>query len=272
MIRIRILSLFIILFAFSGSLRAEEVLQLVVLDVGEGQSVLLVRNRTGVLIDTGLSHKSSMVAKSLEAYGVESLEAIILTHLHPDHAGGVFALKKRYPEALLYESGHRTSSMLESVGYHRLAEAMDSIPCRVELLHQHDGMVWQKINLAFLWPKNLSGGSVNGHSLVIHVQFGSENILIMGDAGIDVEATLLKEEILPENIDLLIVGHHGAKDASSKDFLERIRPAEAVISVNRDNQNGYPDKDVIQRLQKYTGRVHITFRDGDVMREYSLAD
>ncbi len=264
--------IFIFLWGMAGSLRAEDALRLVVFDVGEGQAVLLVREQMGMLIDTGLSEKSEVVLNGLKKYGVNSLSAIVLTHLHPDHAGAVFSLKKRYPKVQIYESGHRSVSRLEPDSYHRMVKAFDARGYRVEQIKQNDGWVWNRVNISVLWPSDISGGTVNRKSLVLHVRFGDKNILIMGDAGTKVEALLRKEDRLPVGVDLLVVGHHGARDATGMAFIKKVKPVEAVISVNEDNRNGYPDRGVIERVQRYSERIHITSRDGDFARQYILTE
>ncbi len=264
--------LFIFMWGMAGSLRAEEILKLVVLDVGRGQAVLLVREETGMLIDTGLLEKSEVVLNALKKYGVISLSTIVLTHLHPDHAGAVFALKKKYPEVQIYESGHRSVSRLEEDSYHRIVQAFDASGYKVEQIEQNDGWSWKQVDISVLWPRNISGGTVNGKSLVLHVRFGDKSILIMGDAGTKVETLLRKEHRLPVGVDLLVVGHHGARDATGMAFVEEVKPVEAVISVNKDNRNGYPDKGVLERLQRSGERIHITYRDGDYVRQYLLTE
>lgn len=71
--------------------------RLIVLDVGEGQSILLQRGRHGVLIDTGHAGKARYVLQQLQTYGVSQLDYLVLTHLHPDHASGYFRIREAFP-------------------------------------------------------------------------------------------------------------------------------------------------------------------------------
>jgi competence protein ComEC len=87
--------------------------------------------------------------------------------------------------------------------------------------------------------------------------------LIMGDADNLVETTLLQEKKLPENIDVLIVGHHGAGDTTQQQFIDWVSPEYAVISINENNIRGYPDKTVIARLRTGGAQLHLTFEHGD---------
>lgn len=244
---------------------ATTVLKVVVLDVGEGQSILLVSDERGVLIDTGTAQSQNQVLKKLKQYGVSRLDKIILSHLHPDHAGAASAIMDKYPNAQLYESGHRSDSSLEGEEYHKLIAAFDAIPFDKRILKQGDELRWQECQISILWPPKAYHGSVNGNSLVLLIRYSGSSLLIMGDAGQEVEEVLLAEGRLFGPLDVLVAGHHGAKDASSEAFMEKIQPHEAVISVDLNNRNGYPDPRVVKRLLERSERVRLTSQDGDVV-------
>ncbi|HKJ05050.1 MAG TPA: hypothetical protein VJ974_05580 [Geopsychrobacteraceae bacterium] len=120
-----------------------------------------------------------------------------------------------------------------------------------------------------LWPpkKPLVGADINRNSLVLKIRHDEKSMLLMGDAGVEAEHTLLKEGKLGV-VDLLIVGHHGADDATSKDFLEIVQPKEAVISTNADNFRGYPSSDVLKRLEAAKVKVYRTALEGELAFEF----
>ena len=243
---------------------AVETLRCIVLDVGEGQSVLLGRGEKGVLVDTGHFGRSFQTIKSIRDHGVTQIDTVILTHLHSDHSSGLFTIMNEFPEATLYESGHRIEFDPVMDSYRWVVEAIDADYWPVKTLRQGDAISWEGVRMKVLWPVEPEGSNLNSHSLVLAIEYGSNIILIMGDTSKEIESLLLAQGLIPENINVLIVGHHGAADATGSDLLGVTRPENSVISINNNNVRGYPDKNVIKELEKIGSKVHTTFEDGDV--------
>lgn len=264
-------ALLIICFAFPVAAVAE--LRLLVLDVGEGQSILLVRESHGLLIDTGHAGRSPSVLDAIHAEGVRSVEQIILTHLHPDHASGYFRLREAYPNALVIESGHRLPALATPDMTRWVAETLDREPANLKrVLRSGDHWIWRDVELGILWPENLDGNNLNRQSLVVELSFGEASALIMGDADKVVEAELLSRGVLPRKLDLLVVGHHAAADSSSERFLDVVRPRIAAVSVNAGNVRSYPSVATLERLQRYSAIVHRTDRDGSLCLKWQLEE
>ena len=101
----------------------------------------------------------------------------------------------------------------------------------------------------------------NDNSNVIYTQIEGFNLLLMGDAGSEVEKDILKKYSL-ENIDILKVGHHGSKSSSSKAFIQSIRPKYAIISVGRNNRYGHPNQEVLDNLA--ASIIYRTDQDGSI--------
>jgi len=243
---------------------AAQTVRVVVLDVGEGQAVLLQSGNSGMLLDTGHFGASHDVLRTLEQYGVATIEAVILTHLHPDHASGIFTIQSHYPEAVIYESGHRLADQPRADSYRWTVEKLDSSAWQVENLIQGDSLQWHDFSLNVLWPPSLkTAGNLNDLSLAFSITYNATSILVMGDIGVEQEKALLRQDGLPEQVDVLVVGHHGAHDATSKAMLQHVSPEKAVISVNYGNLRGYPHSSVIERLQESGAVVHQTWKDGD---------
>lgn len=244
-------------------------LRLMVLDVGEGQSILLIRESHGLLIDTGHAGQGHSVLGAIQAEGVHTIEQIILTHLHPDHASGYFRLREAYPNALVSESRHRVPALAAPDMTRWVAETLDREPVNLkQVLRRGDRWIWRDVKLDILWPEKPEGVNLNRHSLVIELSFGKVSALIMGDADKVVEAELLKRRSLPSDVTLLVVGHHGAADSSSERFLDVVRPQIAAVSVNAGNVRGYPSAATLERVQRYSRKVHRTDRDGSLCLEW----
>ncbi|GAH47753.1 unnamed protein product, partial [marine sediment metagenome] len=111
----------------------------------------------------------------------------------------------------------------------------------------------------------------NAFSLVIVVSHGSFSCLLTGDLTAPGERELLKRGVSLK-ADVLKVGHHGAKDATTKEFLEAVSPRMAVVSVDEANVWGYPSEEVLERLEKAGAKVYRTDRDGDIVLSIPVAE
>lgn len=255
--------LFIIGLAVISGSCAQAKMRCVVLDVGEGQAVVLQRDEYAVLIDTGHFGKSYSVLAALKEYGVKNVEKVILTHLHPDHASGIFTLMHHFPDAEVYESGHRVHvpPSIDSIRW--VAEQLDAKTWSVKNILQGSSLEWRGVKIDVIWPPILQGNSLNRMSLVLNISYGAKNIVLMGDADTYVEEQIIKSNSLPGNVELLVVGHHGAIDATSEKLLDTLSPQAAVISVNNETIRGYPHKTVVERIHSRRIPLHITAKHGD---------
>ncbi len=236
---------------------------LVVLDVGEGQALLLRDGRHGILIDTGHPGMAQHLLQRLSALGVEQLDYLVLTHLHPDHAGGYFRLREQFPDTPLLYTGHPLPARVSPDLVRWLNQAvMTDRHWRKTLAG--DVIHWKRLTLEVLWPDTFTDSNLNRHSMVLLVRYGDLKLLFMGDADIAVEKELITRKKIPAKVDLLVVGHHGAADAASEKFLTAIRPRLAVISVNRENIRGYPAAEVVERLEHMGASLLRTDRDGEL--------
>ncbi|WP_456380259.1 ComEC/Rec2 family competence protein [Thiolapillus sp.] len=237
--------------------------RLVMLDVGEGQAVLLQQGHRGVLVDVGHPGMSQRVLERLAALGVKQLDYMILTHLHPDHAGGYFRLREAFPRTPVLHSGQPLTRDVRPDLVRWVNDTLAQDPQR-QLLRAGELMQWQGMTIEVLWPETFSGANLNRHSLVLLLRHAGLKLLLMGDADAVVEQTLLDQGKLPGDIDVLVAGHHGAKDATSEAFVARVRPRLALVSVNAGNIRGYPGEEVLQRLEAAGARVLRTDRHGEL--------
>ena len=101
----------------------------------------------------------------------------------------------------------------------------------------------------------------NDNSLVAYLNYNNYKFLFMGDAGISKEQDLLKQYSL-EKIDFLKVGHHGSNTSTSEEFVNRIKPSYAIISVGKKNRYGHPKDSVLQTL--HNSMIYRTDVDGSI--------
>lgn len=249
------------------ALPTQAALSLIALDVGEGQALLIKQEDRGILIDTGHPGMARHVLDRLQNLGIKHLDYLILTHLHPDHAGGYFRLREAFPETPVLYSGHPLPKDVRPDLTRWVNEALLHDPHR-RTIGAGKTFIWQGITLTFLWPEHFTGNNLNRHSLVLLLEAKGRQILVMGDADKKVEQALLMSKHLPSRIDVLVVGHHGAADASSPAFIDRIHPLQAIISVNRNNIRGYPSAEVIRRMENAGIKVLRTDLLGEIRIDF----
>lgn len=238
-------------------------LNISVLDVGEGQSVLLYSNNSAILVDTGHAGMVELVLKRMDTLGIKKLDYIFLTHLHADHASGYFRIMEKFPQTMTFDGCYPIKAGRESDTERWINNALLQNPNR-RCVTMGDRIEWQGSQIEVLWPgqEAMEKKGLNHNSLVLQIRHGKKTILIMGDADKTAELLIMQQKQL-QPVDILVVGHHGAADASSAAFLKAVSPKMAVISVNRDNFRGYPDNKTLDMLKQNSGLLHITSELGE---------
>ena len=243
--------------------RISQAATLVVLDVGEGQAVLLKDGEDAILVDTGHAGAAPAVLESLAKYDVTALKAIVLTHLHPDHASGWFRVHEAFPKTPTFYSGHRIPPLALDDVSRWVFDAITS-DSNYREIKMGDSISVGRCTADIIWPKDPSGLNLNANSMVLAVTCGGATALLMADANADVERTLLQKGKVSENVGILVVGHHGASDATSMAFLAKTRPKYSVISVNKNNIRGYPADTTIKSLEESGSTIFRTDHHGEI--------
>lgn len=230
----------IVLFTSLLPLRGPGVLELAVLDVGQGDSLLLTTpGGKHILVDGGPSGvETAGEVSSQLPHWQRGLHAVVLTHPQQDHLGGLPEVLKRYDVAAVYETG-ATNSTEGFTAYRRQAGAWRS-------LATGDSFEIDGVRFKVLWPdEGYAPNGLNNGSLVIRVEYGATRILLTGDVESAAQTVLLERGDL--QADILKVPHHGS-GTSSEAFLDGVNPGIAVISVGEGNPFGHPREAVLQAL------------------------
>lgn len=245
-----------------------EELRFTAIDVGQGDCLLLrFPGGDAWLVDGGGTYSGrydvgmGTVAPALWALGVDHLDVIVATHRDPDHVGGLASVLKLFHPRELW-----SSAPLDEDAFSRpLAQAAASRGTKLRLLHS--GVHLKKIegvSIKVLWPpKEAEGLEENERSLVLRLSYGKRSVLLTGDLEKDGERGLVNSGVILRS-DILKVGHHGSRNASSKEFINIVKPSLAVISVGARNHFGLPTPEVLQRLHAAGVRVLRTDMDGQI--------
>lgn len=237
------------------------------LNVGEGEAIYFeTPTEDRILIDTGNPMTGYHVVNFLRARGVESINALFITHPHPDHMGGIFQILPAFDIKVIYDNGQPISENPDCDIYRWYTEVVRKGRVkRANYSPVRAGNVFQygDVRIEVLWPDKVASPDWNTNSLVLKVVYGKVTLLLMGDANNSVEKQLLDSGVnLRANV--LKVGHHGAIDATSEDFLKAVSPEYAVILVDAGNIRGYPHPEVLERLKGRDIKILMTSTHGDI--------
>ena len=226
------------------------------LDVGQGDSSLIIYNDIVVMNDTGGTSNydvSSGCIKLLKSLGYSHIDYLILTHGDFDHMGEAINLVNNFKvEKAIFNCGEFNELEQE------LIRVLDKK--KIPYYSCIKGLNIDDNKLYFL--NNQDYGNENDNSSVIYTELNDYKFLFMGDAGIEVEEDLIKKYNL-KDIDVLKVGHHGSKTSSSKEYIDEINPKYSIISVGKNNRYGHPNKEVIDNL--IDSKIYRTDQDGSIM-------
>ena len=226
-------------------------LRFTVLDVGQGQCLLFQMEGENYLVDCGGSSDAmaaDAAAETLLSQGVSTLDALILTHYDRDHAGGTENLLTRIGTKLL---------VLPDAYPERSLEAEQT-------LYASEDLVLRSGNTEIRIFSSKIPGKDNENSLCILFDTENCDILVTGDRDGFGERSLLRNAVIPD-VDVLVAGHHGSKNATCEELLTATRPEIVCISAGRDNAFGHPAPELLQRLEDHGCTVYRTDLHGDIL-------
>jgi competence protein ComEC len=244
----------------------------IVLDVGQGDAILVEGNAGGrILIDGGPD--GSVLLADLDRVipsWDRRIDAVVLTHPHDDHVGGLVSVVRRYRVGAAYESGWPAGSAEYSAWRDSLAAA--GIP--VARLSAGQSLRLDDVIMRVLWPDDgrtrpayleasaADNRKTNDSSVVLLGEYEDRRFLLTGDVEDDVDPTLIARGL--PHVDLLKVAHHGSGTASSDELLAALEPSVAVVSVGAGNTYGHPNSGTMARLRAHSGRVYRTDESGTI--------
>lgn len=232
-----------------------------VIDVGQGQSLAVMSGEETLVIDCGginsLQNAGETAGSYLIACGRDHVDTLLLTHLHADHVNGVPMLMEMLPvkNLILPQGVDDEDGMLETI---LAAAARHAV--HVEYLEEDEERSVGGIHMRLFVPTG--AGDANERCLTGVFSLGDYDMLVTGDSSKSTEREMLRLHPL-QDLELLIVGHHGSRYASSGELLGAIGADTAVISTGY-NTFGHPTTETLQRLDAYGYRIYRTDLNGTV--------
>lgn len=264
-------ALAVLLVAANGA-RPDGRLHMTVLDVGQGDAILLQGPNGGrALVDTGPDPDRlvALLDQRIPAWD-RRLELVVLTHPHEDHVAGVAAVMDRYRIGEIAEPGMIGLGPGDAA-YRR---ALAALGRQSRVLAAGDTLWLDGMRMDVRWPlpgtvplqPPDSGTGVNNVSIVLDVSFGSRRIVLAGDVEEQIDPQLLAAGIANDGngLDVLKVAHHGSRSATTDAFIDQTRPRVAVVSAGWGNPYGHPSPATVARLEESGARLFRTDLDGSV--------
>lgn len=231
--------------------------RLSVIDVGQGQCILLQSHGHTYVVDCGSSNlktAADRAAQTLLSQSIFRVDGIIVTHMDSDHSGGVENLLTRIPANRVYlpelDADWRDD---------KLARSLDA-----EIISVDNSMTFPVGDAVITIIKTPEVKTSNENSLGVLFESDECAILITGDRNKSGEKALIKTGIL-KKVDVLVAGHHGSKNATSNELLDLVTPEVLMISVGKDNSYGHPAREVLERAMAHGCLIQRTDESGTLL-------
>jgi competence protein ComEC len=233
-------------------------IEMVVLDVGQGDAILLRDGVLAMLVDGGGSLAPGIAARelvpALRRLGLSRLDGVVLTHPDLDHCSGLLELSYLIPVDRLWSAG----------GWREPCYRNLIVRPGLILVPVWRGEGWQvgRWRIEVRHPSPATEGGGNARSVVLHASAAGHAVLLTGDIGVAEEQTLAGRQDLRARI--LKLGHHGSRSSSGEAFLRDVRPRIAVVSAGFGNRYSHPAEEVLERLRQLGIPLYRTDLGGQI--------
>lgn len=245
----------------SQAAHSNEELNVTVIDVGQGDSILVNFGADEtMLIDAGEAKDAEAVKDELKERGITQIDVLIATHPHADHIGGIAEILDDYEIGCIYMPDMQSDSKT----YQSLRDAIENHG--VLLVEAYAGESFELGDAActIVSPANDADKNANNESVMLFLDYLDSEFLFTGDAERWAENEVLDAGYTID-ADVLKVAHHGSSTGTSEAFLSAVSPDYAVISCGKDNKYGHPHDETLNLLDEYGIDTLRTDMSGDVV-------
>ena len=235
-------------------------LDLYFFDVGQGDATMIKKDNFELLVDGGPDNKVIEKLGEYLPYGDRKIEAVLLTHPHSDHVAGLVEVLRRYQVEKIYLTGalHTAPDYLEFL---KLIKEKNIATVLIDKVQ--DIQITPDIAVKIPYPGKsfyqVRPENLNNSSIVFKLSYISSTVLFMGD--FENEETLASSTVA---VQVLKVGHHGSTNANDKNFLVKVEPLVAIISVGLKNSYGHPHYRTLYYLKNLGAKILRTDESGDI--------
>ena len=231
-----------------------------VLDVGQGDAMLLTHPDVTLLIDTGRFDRSDVVPL-LRRHGVERIDLVVITHPHADHIGQFDRVMQAFSVDEVWWSGSTATTRT----FERAVAALEASDARYEEPRAGATTTLGPLGIEILHPA--AGDSLrdlNDASIAMRITYGEFRIVTTGDAERSAEARMVARSRALLDADVLRLGHHGSSTSTTPEFLAAVGPSVAIYAAGIDNRYGHPHAEVVERVRAAGVTLYGTATNGTV--------
>lgn len=232
-----------------------------IMDVGQADAALIYSNGCSAVIDAGLTSSADDISADLKCADIKDIDALLITHLHMDHAGALAKIAMSFPiDNLIIPNRDSSAEAMPTVNEaeKRVVAEKGKVFTATEGMNFNIGEF--EVTLLAYFP---DATKENDRSIITMAKIGNKKFLFTGDAEKATEADVLAEK-LNIDCDVLKVGHHGSNSSSTAAFLKAASPKYAAISVGKDNMYSHPSNKTIVALKNCGAEVYRTDKNGDI--------
>lgn len=224
-----------------------EIMKVHYIDVGQADSILIENNKEFTLIDAGNNDDGNEVVEYLKKQGVKKIDNLVLTHPHEDHIGGTDTVIKAFDIGKV----HMPKVTANTKTFKDVVAAMQEKGIKATVPVVESTFQIGNATATILGPNKSEYKDLNNYSIVLRVVYGNTSFVFMGDAENESEKEILSKGFTVK-ADVLKLGHHGSSSSTSAEFLSKVSPKYAIISVGKNNDYGHPHKEIVDRLKGIT--------------------
>ena len=235
----------------------DNTLKIYYLDVGQADSILIDSNNEYMLIDGGNNNDGPLLVKYFQELGIKDIKYIVGTHPHEDHIGGIDEVINNFninqifiPDAIT--TTKTFEDLLDSIERKNLTFTVPTINNTYTLGESIIKIIYTGTDTSDL----------NNSSIILKLTYKKTSYLFTGDATNITEKKILNKDI---KSDVLKIGHHGSKYSSTENFIKKVNPKYAIISVGKENKYGHPNIETINLLKKYNIKTYRTDELGTIL-------
>ncbi len=232
-----------------------------VLDVGQGDAIVIRTNDDKyILIDGGPGELVMEQLGKAMPFWQKTFDLVVATHGDADHISGLVEVMDRYKVKVFVYNGEQKNNDV----FTELMRRADFHNVRVEEANAgKDIQVGCCVNLDLLWPSMKKQNSElvgNDRSIAFIMSYENFDMYFAGDLSFEYEEEMLN--MVPRDVEVMKLSHHGSKTSTSKELLELLTPEKAIVSVGKDNTYGHPSNEVLDSIRATGAAIHRTDEEG----------